>query len=128
MKHNLRALAVAIFLLSSLMSASARTWRDPAYGGIYEFGDDGVVKVIHHAQQFTGKWWSVSPSSVKFRFYDDKGNLRGVNSLEMRTDTTAVVHLADASRSFRWSLIEGRGPNTSEDSDDSGWFMEPLRF
>ena len=125
MNFFFRTFMIFTLLLSTV--ASARTWRDPAYGGIYEFGEDGVVKVIHHAREFTGKWWSVNPSTVKFRFYDSKGNLRGVNSLEMRTDTTAVVHLADASRSFRWNLIENRGPSSAEDSE-SGWFMKPLKF
>jgi hypothetical protein len=128
MKDFRNVLLLSTFLFLTVANASARTWRDPMYGGVYSFGEDGVVTVKHPVREFSGKWWSVSPSAVKFQFYDQEGRLRGVNSLEMRTETTAVVHLVDANRSFRWNLIESRGPSEILDSDESGWFMKPLRF
>jgi hypothetical protein len=99
------------------------------YGGVYEFGENGVVTVTHPGREFTGKWWPVNSSAIKFQLYDEKGRLRGVNSLEMRTETTATVHLAGATRSYRWNQIAGRGSSSNApDLASAGWFMEALRF
>ena len=127
MKIFHRSILISVIVLLMIATATARTWRDPVYGGVYEFEEDGTLTVVHPTREFNGKWTSTSPSSVEFQLYDKNGRLRGVNSLEMRTETTAVVRLDNISRTFHWNLVESRGPSETVDSTE-GWFMEPLRF
>lgn len=130
MKTLLRLGLCLFILVFATESALARTWRDPKYGGLYSFGEDGVLTVTHPGREYSGKWWLVDKSSVKFQLFDQSGKATGgVSSLIMRTETTATVKLSGLANSLRWNLVEDRGYAAQDrDPAESGWFMEELRF
>lgn len=128
------SIITARYTLASLLCltlhtcASASTWRDPAYGGVYDFKDDKTVVVSHASRQFTGKWWYLDRTKIQFRFFGPNGRPLGVNTLEMADKSSANVKLAGGGRVYRWSNVESRGGGQSTSLADSGWFMESIGF